>query len=75
MASTHYDDVRNALVVERDQSSGDQKLTCIDLLQRIDEWNQTQIDKGIGFELALALTDWNQSEMTGFSCFEVFFAS
>lgn len=57
MSSTHYDDVKKALAIERDQSSANQKLTCIDLLQRIDEWNQTQIDKGIGFELALTLTE------------------
>jgi len=56
IASEHYDDVKIALINEKDQTSGDQKLICIDLLQRIDEMYQFKIDKGVSFEVALALT-------------------
>lgn len=56
IASKHYDDVKIVLINEKDQASGDQKLICIDLLQRIDEMYQFSIDKGVSFEVALALT-------------------
>jgi len=56
MASTHYDDVKAILVNEKNQTSGNQKLTCIDLLQQIEERYEFTVDKGITFKLALALT-------------------
>lgn len=56
MASVHYDEVKTILTKEKSEASGNHLLSCIDLLQRIDEINQYNIDKGISFELALALT-------------------
>lgn len=56
MASLHYDEVKTALTIEKNQTSDNQRLTCIDLLQRIEELYQFSIDKGIEFELALVLT-------------------
>lgn len=53
MARAHYDDVRNALEQEKGSASGEYKLTCIDLIQRIDEDHQTQDDRGMSFEEAL----------------------
>ena len=56
MASVHYDEVKTVLTKEKSEASGNHLLSCIDLLQQIDEINQHNIDKGISFELALALT-------------------
>lgn len=56
IASTHYEEVKANLTDEMCHASDDQKLTCIDLLQRIEECYQFQFDNGIDFETALVLT-------------------
>lgn len=56
IASTHYEEVKATLTDEMRRSSDDQKLTCIDLLQRIEECYQFQFDNGIDFETALVWT-------------------
>lgn len=53
MARARYDEVRNALEQEKGSASGEYKLTCIDLIQQIDDEHQTQDDKGMSFEEAL----------------------
>jgi hypothetical protein len=45
MASVHYDEVKTVLTKEKSEASGNHLLSCIDLLQQIDEINQHNIDK------------------------------
>ena len=56
MATENYEEVTLALTNEKNQSSGNHRLSCIDLLQHIDKHYHYHIDKGMKFELALALT-------------------
>ena len=56
MASRSYQKVRAALVDERDAVMDDHKLTCIDLIQKIDEIHQAHTDEAMSFEAALMLT-------------------
>lgn len=58
MAAIDYKSVRNALVSERETTGKvEQKHTCIDLIQKIDELYAVHIDKALTFEEALVLTE------------------
>lgn len=56
IALTHYVEVKAVLTDEMHHAYDDQKLTCIDLLQRIEECYQFEFDNGIDFETALVWT-------------------
>ena len=57
MAAVDYKTVRDALVSEREAVDEEaQKLTCIDLIQRIEEMYAARVDNALTFEEALVLT-------------------